>query len=272
MATRRSPNYPSMELSSAIDAVKKIYAKEGRSEMAQEVAVKAMGYNTLNGASRSALGALRHYGLFDAKRGENNGKLSQRALTLSLMPPSANEYKQAVKEAALEPPLFRDLYQSMPDASDQNLIYHLVTKGEFTHDGAERCSKVFRAAIQFANLDGSGMISGYDNGLISDDEEYLDEDDEMNAPIQTPNTHSAEQAVKTLKPSPDTATFIIAGGSTSIRMDIPMPITESKWKQIEAMFQAVKDDFVKENGPFQPQSTPNASPPEATPVELSAQE
>ena len=63
MARVRSPNYPSLSLPSAIDAARKIYDKEHTHKADPEVMAKALGYSGMNGASATALSALKKYGL-----------------------------------------------------------------------------------------------------------------------------------------------------------------------------------------------------------------
>ena len=65
----RSPNFPSVNLADAIEAVRAIYQREGRSLMPRLSAAKALGYNSMNGRSLSKLGALRGYGLLDGPAG-----------------------------------------------------------------------------------------------------------------------------------------------------------------------------------------------------------
>ena len=62
----RSPNYPQLNLSDAIERARKIYKAEHIHRANDEVLAKNLGYNSLNGTSRSILSAMKKYGLLQA--------------------------------------------------------------------------------------------------------------------------------------------------------------------------------------------------------------
>src|SRR5437867_12855179 len=116
MPKDRSPNYPALSLETAVQRAKALYEREGRSAVAPEVAVKAWGYRSLSGPSRSQIAALRHYGLIE-QPSNGNLRLSNRALALVLRSPDSPEYQAALRDAALTPALFRELYEDRMGAS-----------------------------------------------------------------------------------------------------------------------------------------------------------
>jgi hypothetical protein len=87
-----------------------------------------MGYNSLNGASASAISALYKYGLLDRLRDEI--KVSDRAMRI-LHPHSPEERSKAIQEAAYEPPLFAELRDRFPGQmpSDDLLRNYLIRNG-----------------------------------------------------------------------------------------------------------------------------------------------
>lgn len=107
----RSPNYPAISLPDAIEKVTTLYQNQHTHGAPREVAVKSMGYNSLNGASATAISALHKYGLLDREGDEV--KVSQRALRI-LHPHTPEERVEAVLEAASLPPLFVDLAERFP--------------------------------------------------------------------------------------------------------------------------------------------------------------
>jgi hypothetical protein len=152
MAARvRSPNYPALDLSEAIQRARQLYSKEKTAHTSPEVAVTAWGYKGLNGASAGVLSAVKHYGLLDSVG--RDVKLSGRALTILLEPEESAEYSSAIQEAAREPKIFSDILEEYPSGlpSDQGLIAYLVRKQGFTEDGAKRLTAVLRATINFAS-------------------------------------------------------------------------------------------------------------------------
>ena len=84
MVTRqRSPNYPGVDLGSAIESSQTLYQRVQRGEFTITDAAKAWGYNSVSGPVRVRLAALRQYDLIDGKKGDNP-RLSRKALTFVL--------------------------------------------------------------------------------------------------------------------------------------------------------------------------------------------
>jgi hypothetical protein len=169
MSNDRSPRYPSISLDRAIQSVKALYQKEGKTAVPPAVAVKAWGYGGMSGPARSRIAALRQYGLIDQPM---NGPIraSGRALTLILRSPDSREYGAALQEAALSPPLFRELHDGWLEASDDALMHHLVSQRGFSDDGARRVIATFRETLAFARL-GDGPYdedTDPDNGMRDD--------------------------------------------------------------------------------------------------------
>src|SRR5438445_9958319 len=107
----RSPNYPAISLPEAISKVTAVYQSLHTHGAPREVVAKGMGYNSLNGASATAISALHKYGLLE--RSGDEVKVSERALRI-LHPHSLTEKAQAIREAAREPQLFGELAERFP--------------------------------------------------------------------------------------------------------------------------------------------------------------
>lgn len=151
MARQRSPNYPSRDLESAIQDVGALYNKEGKAVVDSETAVKAWGYASLSGLARSRLAAIKHYGLI----GKHSGKVqvTDRATTLLLRLPETTEWQAAVRAAALEPEVFRDLNERFPGhGSDDAIRAYLIQEKDFTRDGADSLISSYRATAEYAKL------------------------------------------------------------------------------------------------------------------------
>lgn len=164
MAKERSPNYPAVGLAEAIELGRKLWAKEKRTTVALDAAVKAMGYNTLSGPARTRLAALRQYGLLEQDR--SGVRVSDLAIKILNHPSGTPDYEASIKEAALRPDLFRDLFQTHAEASDDSLKSHLVVNRRFSDNGARKCIQSFRETISLAKLtetdypEGAGTLRG----------------------------------------------------------------------------------------------------------------
>ena len=91
----RSPNYPALSLPDAIEKVTALYRNVHTHAEPREVIAKGMGFNTLNGASATAISALHKYGLLE-KLGDDI-KVSERALRI--LHNSAEEKAEAIRGA-----------------------------------------------------------------------------------------------------------------------------------------------------------------------------
>jgi hypothetical protein len=149
-ARERSPNYPSVALTQAIELAVKFYEKEKRTSVTPEVAAKALGYGALSGTARTMIGALRQYGLLDASR--DGLRISDLAMEIIHNPIGSAERTRALKESAMRPPLIVELFGSHADASDDSLRAYLITRRKFSPDATGRFIPAFREAIQIAKL------------------------------------------------------------------------------------------------------------------------
>jgi hypothetical protein len=134
MATKqRSPNYPSVDLASAITDIKTLHQKNGMTWVGLTPAAIALGYKSVSGPARSRIAAMRHYGLLELRVG--NVRPSDLGLILAIRNPDSPEYRDALREAALTPEIFRELAQTHMDASEDALRYYLVATKKFSSDG-----------------------------------------------------------------------------------------------------------------------------------------
>jgi hypothetical protein len=165
----RSPRYPGVDLAGALELLRQWFEREKRTAVTAEEAVRAWGHQGLSGPARVRLAALRQYGLIEPVQG---GKLrvSDDGLTFCIESPGSPEYIQTLRRAALTPPLFRHLWDSMRDASDSTIRSALMRERGFALDGADRVIKAYRATIALAKL----LDRGYDDEAQQDNNEDID--------------------------------------------------------------------------------------------------
>src|SRR5580704_15247755 len=99
MAKMRSPNYPSIGLSEAVELAQRVWDREKRSSAPGAVIVKAWGYGGLNGAARIKLAALKRYGLL-GDNGEGDMRLTDTAMNIIHNQPDSAERLTALRAAA----------------------------------------------------------------------------------------------------------------------------------------------------------------------------
>ena len=119
----RSPNYPGLSLPDAIQRIHQLYKAQHTHAAPRDVIAKSIGYNSLNGAS-----AIHKYGLLE-KVGDGM-KVSERGMTI-IAPHNPSEKAQAIRQAALEPRLFAELFEKFPPPlpNDEVLRNYLIRGG-----------------------------------------------------------------------------------------------------------------------------------------------
>ena len=100
--------------------------------------------------------------------------------------PGSRQHQDALKDAALFPSLFREIYDTRLNASDDSLTHYLIMDQNFTPDGANRFVKSFRETLVTAKLTGDGTLLELD-----DDIDDFEEDD---SPPETAPQHVANPA------------------------------------------------------------------------------
>jgi len=219
--TVRSPNYPAFGLSAAIERAEKLYQIAGKASVTTLAAVKSWGYNSLNGRSLRALGAMRQYGLLE----DTNPKmvrLSQTALVILRGAPESPERRAALREAAIKPSAFAMLFDQYPDGfpADEAMISQLEINSPFTGDAARKLIAAFRDTL---NLVG-GAESGDTSGLAGDDRD--EGGDERQLPGQRPKKKEGQMA-DAGREAVDIPIPIVSGGQAILR--IPRTMTEADY-------------------------------------------
>ena len=161
MARVRSPNYPYFSLPAAIEAVRKIYAKEHTHKADPLVMAKALGYGGMNGASMGQLSALKKYGLLEEHGKEL--KVSSDALMILVDPKDSVERAKAIVRAAFAPQLFVDLQAQYGTAvpSDENMRSFLLKRG-FAPNTVDAPIRTYRETVEFA-MPSKAL---YDRGVV----------------------------------------------------------------------------------------------------------
>ena len=216
MAKQRSPNCPQITFLDAAAKARLIYSKEHTHSADKNIIAEDLGYTSISGASLSAIGALRQYGLLEAS-GEGL-RISDTAVDYFELPEGDERKNRAALKLAFRPALFNELWKQFEGKppSEANLRHTLIKKG-FLPKTAEEVLRVYKE--NFKLLDDTE--SGY-NG---------DQEDEM--PVQEQpkanfiKTAMMESAAQT---NPGTASISTPVGKdddgrpvfASVRFDAPL--------------------------------------------------
>lgn len=155
----RGPSYPFIDLERAIERVQQIADKGAeRSKMPPETFYKLWNYAPKSSGGRQTMAALNGYGLVEyvGKGNERRVTLSDlaRRIVLDRRPDSA-ERARAIATAALESPIFGELYNEYgPILPDRTVMESWLTIDRgFNQQGAEACISNFIATLAFSGLD-----------------------------------------------------------------------------------------------------------------------
>ncbi len=109
----RSPSCPIWSLPEAVDAVRKIEKVYRQVAADRGEAAKLVGYAGQSGPANKALADLAAYGLVD-RAGKGELRVTDRAKAI-LYPDNDEERQHHIEAAALEPPLWRELWEKFPN-------------------------------------------------------------------------------------------------------------------------------------------------------------
>lgn len=155
----RSPRYPFIPLSDAVERARDFFRGEGKNSAKPEIAVTHWGYSAKSSGGRQTLAALRAFGLLE-NAGENV-KLSDRALKIVLDQRDPSPDRIALlKQAALTPPAHKKLWDRFKAdlPSDANLRYTLMVDFGFAEGAVEGLVREYRATLAYAGLNDSVTI------------------------------------------------------------------------------------------------------------------
>lgn len=205
----RSPRSPSFSLSDAIEAIRKLHQQARSTTVSPESAARALGYASLNGSALSAIATLGQYGLVTRDKG--NVAVSPLAIKI-LHPMSTIQKDQAIREAALGPPVFTGLLKDFGGCSVDVISSKLIQSG-FTPTRARRVAGIYTDNTAFAKL-GEG---DYDDGT-----EALLEEDGVPPSVPASVSHAAQTTIVASKAPEVTIAPSLISGKMLAQYTIPL--------------------------------------------------
>lgn len=145
----RSPSYPNLSLSDAVDAVKKIERKYRSAAVARTDAAKLIGFAGLSGPANQALAALAAYGLLE-RAGRGDTRVTERARAI-LHPESSAEQLENLNAAAWAPTLFQNLrerFSGVPVPPEDGVLTYLNREG-FNPNSVRRAAQAFLRTAKY---------------------------------------------------------------------------------------------------------------------------
>jgi len=239
----RSPNYPAIDLKTAIEKASITKDELGKGFSAYPVVLKQWGYSKKSSSGLVSLAALKKFGLIeDQGAGDKREiKLSDLASKILFHEKNSNEWLEAIQKAALNPNIHKEIWEKFKDSkmNEKSIEYYLVfsRKAKFTENAAHDFIRQFLKTISFAKLLESDIISGQEEDKFQSKME-----DEMTSmsDIQTKEQPSffPKGATQTLEIP------IFLPPNKYGRMQIPYPLTKDEWGQIMVMIEAYKQSLI----------------------------
>lgn len=177
----RSPPFPYIGLQKAMEKIEQLYGAVRHHAAAVPTAAKAWDTGVKSSATLQSIGALIQYGLLDDDgSGEaRKVKLTQLALKIVMdkrvMSPDRDA---AIKEAALSPTTFAELFAQFGAANDidESLLVHALTaerqqsgRAPYSEQSANEVIRVYRETIKFAGIDDSDIKNEEVEDALPDD-------------------------------------------------------------------------------------------------------
>jgi len=145
---RKSPNFPSLSLSRALELSERVYESALDSALDTGTVLELMGFKGISGASRTALATLKQFGLLEGRDNDNRvTKLASR-----IFHPLTDEEKvSAIVEASRKPLIYDEIFKqfkgSIPD--DKVLKAFLIRNHGFSDSGSSSLIKGLRETENF---------------------------------------------------------------------------------------------------------------------------
>lgn len=167
----RSPPYPAIPLSKAIERVKELHGKALHHSVSIKVVADAWDYGIKSSGLWAAAAALLQFGLLSDEGTGSSRKftLTESAIRIIRDPnPESEKRRELIKQAALSPKVFKELWAAfgptVTTLSDVVLKSHLTVDRQdsglasYSDNAADEVIRVFKESIAFAGLSDSDSL------------------------------------------------------------------------------------------------------------------
>lgn len=259
----RSPAYPAISLEKAIQRVRQLYIRDKQYAIPVTSLPDIWGYNSLNGPAGLTIAALKKFGLVndEGAKDERRIKVTDSAVHI-LNHPSSDARAEAIRDAALLPPIHRELWEaygpSLP--SDANLVWRLTRERGFTETGAKEFIREWRETMKFAGIDDRNQA---DSSIGASEPEWDDvKPDALRTQVAEPLAVAAppilidseqappgSQPYADAQPTPSVQSYpipIALHGRPPVVISGAFPLSEPEWAQFKAVLDAMRPVLVSD--------------------------
>ena len=239
---QRSRNYPFMNLKKALDRVSQLSKQEGSNYTSTSVAKMHWNYGPKSSGGIRTVSALIQFGLLDeqGKGTERLVRVSKLATTI-LEHPDSEERQLALREAALKPVLYREIWERYKEGlpSNQSLKWELTGKGDPSAGVLNKLSvddfiSSFIDTLEFAGLTTSDE-SENPTEIVPDTSQTDDTDRPPHPKEEIPMT-----SVSTATPEEFELPFQLGSGLQGV-LRLPKLMTPEQWDKFESVIESTKN-------------------------------
>lgn len=239
----RSPSYPAVDLSTAIQRTQKLWAEERQHPASLDTISRHWGYKSLNGPASATLAALKKFGLVqdEGSGAARRARVSDLAVEIMANPDEEARLK-AIQRAALNPAIHRDLWEKYgaTPPSDANLRWELTRDRAFTETGADEFIPEYRATVTFAQLTDGATVT-----TQAPQDRQVDDDEGDTTQLSPDGSATRRRPTRTRRMSDDATTYAVpvATGSDVV-IEGRFPLSEREWNQFMTVLTAMKPALV----------------------------
>lgn len=249
----RSPEHPVIGLEEAIGRAGEFYEAEHFNFASVASALAHWNYSPKSGPGFRVLGALKHFGLLE-ERGKGDSRevrLSERGKVLVIKGADDAEWREARREAALTPTIYRKLWDKwgadgrLP--SDATMRWELETKQGFNPNAIDSFISAFEATLAFANLTEDDTLSedADDDSPPPDDTGGGDRADRDRPSARPPMDVTSKDKTDAQTVRVEDYTIPLLGAATAV-LSVPVPLTSQNYKKLVGWLEWAKDSLTGE--------------------------
>lgn len=176
----RSPNYPAIDLKTAIARAQELFERENRHAAPYKAVAEHWGYEPKSSTALQTVGALNSFGLIEVKGSGDDRelKLSDRGFNIVVdQAGETDERKAAIRAAALAPAIHKILWNVYKNdlPSDSNLRIVLQRDHGFNPNAVDSLIKEYKSTLSFVKSECGGIVR---QDSIADQEDDGDGDEQ----------------------------------------------------------------------------------------------
>jgi hypothetical protein len=233
---KRSPGYPMISLEEAIQKAKRLWDQDKDNYIPSVVAYEHLGYKAKGSYGARIMSALKKFDLISEKN--DDIKLTEDAVDLTLHEPSDQRYIEIIKKLALKPNIYEKIYNKYNGTlpSDATLRIELIKEHGFNPETVEDFLISFRKTIEFAGLGGAKKTEREER------DKFFSKSEDRNI-MSSDSGRGVDSSKLTIEiPIPLSAT-------EWVKIQATYPLSEKSWKQMKAILDAYKPSLVSPETP-----------------------